>query len=129
MFEKQARQLLRTGANDHQILLFACFFLQLPKNMTTTIETTVSIAMSIKSIIGPALDHTRGHLSNPALSHIPRTNMQGDVWDQIQQDNAYLVDRHPRVVKHIKLVHRKVKPSAVKLIHRIVCEHKEQEPD
>jgi hypothetical protein len=54
------------GANDHQILLFACFVLQLPKNMATIIETTASIAMRIKSIIGPALNHTRAFLSNPS---------------------------------------------------------------
>jgi hypothetical protein len=30
--------------------------------------------------------------------------MQGNIWDQIQQDNAYLVDRHPRIVQHVKLV-------------------------
>jgi hypothetical protein len=30
---------------------------------------------------------------------------QGNVRDQVQQDNAYLENRHPRVVKHIKLVH------------------------
>jgi hypothetical protein len=53
------------GANDHQILLFSRFFLQLPKNTATTIETTASIAMRITSIIGHALNHTRAFLSNP----------------------------------------------------------------
>jgi hypothetical protein len=47
----------------------------------------------------------------------------------VQEENAYLVNGHAGVVKHVKLIHRKIKPSAVKLIHRIVCEHKEQEPD
>jgi hypothetical protein len=54
--------------------------------------------------------------------------MQDNVRDQVQQDNANLVDRHPRVVKHVKLLHRKMKPSAVKLIQPIVCQHKEKEP-
>jgi hypothetical protein len=31
--------------------------------------------------------------------------MQSNVRDQVQQDNAYLVNRHSRVVKHVKLVH------------------------
>ena len=55
--------------------------------------------------------------------------MQGNVRDQVQQENAYLVNRDPRVVKHVKLLHRKMKPSAVKLIHSIVCEHKYEEPN
>src|SRR5262245_32112231 len=36
---------------------------------------------------------------------IPLTNTKGNVRDQIQQDNAYLKNRHPRVVNHVKLVH------------------------
>ena len=55
---------LRVGANDHQIPLSACFFLQVPKNMATAIETTANVAMRITSIIGPALNHTRASLSN-----------------------------------------------------------------
>jgi hypothetical protein len=46
-------------------LLSAGFFLQLPKNMAITIETTASVAMRITSIIGGALNHTRAFLSNP----------------------------------------------------------------
>jgi hypothetical protein len=35
----------------------------------------------------------------------PRRDTQSNVRDQVQQDNAYLVNRHPRVVKHVKLLH------------------------
>jgi hypothetical protein len=57
------------GANDHQILLFARFFLQLPKNRATMVETTASIAMRITSIIGPALDHNTSILVKSAFPH------------------------------------------------------------
>jgi hypothetical protein len=31
--------------------------------------------------------------------------MQGNVWDQVLQDNADLENRHSRLVKHVKLLH------------------------
>jgi hypothetical protein len=54
--------------------------------------------------------------------------MQGNVRDQVQQDNAYLVNRHPGVVKHVKLLYRKMKPTAMKRIHPIVRHNEEQKP-
>jgi len=54
--------------------------------------------------------------------------VQSNVRDQIQEYDADLVNRYPGVVKDIKLLHRKMKPSAVKPIHPIVSQHKEQEP-
>jgi hypothetical protein len=55
--------------------------------------------------------------------------VKGNVWDQIQQDDPYLINRHPGVVKHVKLLYRKTKPSAVKLIQPIVCQHEDEKPD
>src|SRR5262249_35049735 len=71
----------------------------------------------------------RGHSEMTRILTSGLGYVQSNIRDQIQQDNAYLVNRYPRVVKHVKLLHRKMKPTAVKAIHPIVSQHKEQKPD
>ncbi len=57
--------------------------------------------------------------------HISPDNMQRNIWDEVEQENADLVQRHPRVVQSIKLLTRQLKPSAVQPMHPIVREHEE----
>src|SRR5215831_1974208 len=59
---------------------------------------------------------------------ISRHNVQGNIRDQVQHENANLINRNPRVVQQVKLLHRKLKPSAVKLIYPIVCQHEGEKP-
>src|SRR5262249_48838402 len=55
-------------------------------------------------------------------------NTQSNIWDQVEQKNAKLVQPHPNVVQGIKLLHRQMKPSAMPSMHPIVCEQEAQPP-
>jgi hypothetical protein len=55
-------------------------------------------------------------------------NTQGNIWDQIEQKNADLVQRYPGIVQGVKLLDRQTKPLAMPSIHPIMCEQEEQPP-
>jgi hypothetical protein len=54
--------------------------------------------------------------------------MQRNIRDEVEQENADLEYRHPRIVQGVKLLHRQMKPSAVQPIHPIVRQQEEQPP-
>src|SRR5262249_19635852 len=60
--------------------------------------------------------------------HPASYNPQSNIWDQVEQKNAKLVQRHPNVVQGIKLLDRQMKPPAMPSIHPIVWEQEEQPP-
>src|SRR5262249_59672193 len=55
-------------------------------------------------------------------------NTQGNIWDQVEQKNAKLIQPYPNIVQGIKLLHRQMKPPAMQSIHPIVCEQEAQPP-
>src|SRR5215831_12869731 len=55
-------------------------------------------------------------------------NVQGNIGDQVEQENTDLVQRHPRVVHSVKLLTRQAKPLAMPSLHPIVCEQEAQPP-
>ena len=54
--------------------------------------------------------------------------IQGEVRDQVEKDDADLENRHPRVVQHVELLDGKMEPSAVKQIDPVMCQDKDQKP-
>jgi hypothetical protein len=62
----------------------------------------------------PECDKDPDSILNPFATATQRTDfelasrlgyMQGNIRDQVQQDNTYFVNRHSRIVKHVKLLH------------------------
>ena len=53
---------------------------------------------------------------------------QGNIGDQVEQQNAELVQRHASVVHSVKLLTRQVKPLAMPSMHPIMCEQEAQPP-
>ena len=53
---------------------------------------------------------------------------QRNIWNEVEQEDAYLVDRHPCVMESVELLSGQPKPSSVKPINRIVSEAEEQKP-
>src|SRR5215471_8824234 len=53
---------------------------------------------------------------------------QGNIGDQVAQQNAELVQRHASVVHSVKLLTRQVKPLAMPSMHPLVCEQEAQPP-
>ena len=72
------------------------------------------------------LSITNSTLSAEATSSTIRRAIYGN---QIEQDYAELEDSHPAVVDDVKLLSRKLKPTAMKPMHEVTGEDKEQKPD
>src|SRR5215475_9048331 len=53
-------------------------------------------------------------------------NPQSNIWDQVEQENTDLIQRHSRIVQGIKLLTRQIEPCAVKAIHPIVRQQEAQ---
>jgi hypothetical protein len=65
----------------------------------------------------------------PLIPHVPLRDAKRNVGHHVQEEYADFVNRHAGVVDHVKLVDRKVKPSAVQEIHPIMCQYEEQKPN
>jgi hypothetical protein len=61
--------------------------------------------------------------------HVPLRDAERNVWHHVQEQNPDFENRHAGIVKHVKLVDRKVKPSVVQEIHPIMCQYEEQKPN
>jgi hypothetical protein len=70
--------------------------------------------------------------ANSSLHLVGRTpsaqDRENDKRHQIEQNDSYLEDTHPGVVKGVELVTGQAKPSTMDALNPIMREHEEQEP-
>ncbi len=54
--------------------------------------------------------------------------MQGDVWDDVEQEDAYLVERNAGIVNRIEAFRGELEPFAVKSIDPVMGEGEKEKP-
>lgn len=56
-------------------------------------------------------------------------HQQGDIWDEIEDEDKNLEQTHPAVLNRIEGINGQFESLPMKAIHPIVSEPKEKEPD
>jgi hypothetical protein len=54
--------------------------------------------------------------------------MQGDIGDDVEQEDAYLIERNSGIVNRIEVFYRDLEPFAVKPIDPIMSEGEKEKP-